>query len=338
LHFSLLMKLTTLVPVEKAGFEINHQSKALLLGSCFAENIGSKLSNLKYNTLSNPFGIIYNPNSIATLLKRIIHLNEFTENNLNQNGELWFSFEHHSSLNSVSKSQHLKKINKILYEAHHFLKITDVLILTFGTAFIYKYKPGNKIVANCHKVPNTEFEKSRLSIQEIVTIFDEILNLLFQFNPKLNVIFTVSPVRHIKDGVVNNTKSKATLHLVIEQLVNNVKKCSYFPAYEIMMDELRDYRFYKDDLLHPTKLAVEYIWQKFESAYCNESTVKLNEKVSSILQQLNHKPINANTESHLTGLKKLLNKMQQFQNESQIFLKKEIEQLSNTLTLKNNNG
>lgn len=333
------MRLTTPVQVEKADFDINHQSKMLLIGSCFAENIGNKLSNLKYNTLINPFGIIYNPNSIATLLSRVLQQNEFTENNLHKNSELWFSFEHHSFLNSLNKTQHLKKINKILKETRQFLKTTNVLILTFGTAFVYKYKPDDSIVANCHKVPNTQFEKSRLSVKEIVTNFYEILKLLFQFNPKLKVIFTISPVRHVKDGIVNNTKSKAILHLAVEQLINEYsKKCTYFQAYEIMMDELRDYRFYKDDLLHPTKLAVEYIWEKFESSYFSTETFELNRKIISILQQLYHQPNNENTESHINGLKKLLIKMQQFQKESHICFKKEIEKLSNTLILKSSNG
>jgi len=146
------MKLTTPIPVEKTDFDINHQNKIILFGSCFAENIGAKLIDLKYEALINPFGIVYNPISIATLLNRIIQLEEFREDNLHKNGELWFSFEHHSSLNSVDQTQHLKKINKILNEAHHFIKTTDFLVLTYGTAFIYKYKPGNKIVANCHKI------------------------------------------------------------------------------------------------------------------------------------------------------------------------------------------
>jgi len=326
------MKLTTPVPANKANFNISHANKIALMGSCFAENIGVKLLHLKYDALINPFGIIYNPVSIANLLERIIFLKKFSLDDVFKHDELYFSFEHHSLLSSISPTEHLIKINKLLNEAHQFLKTSEVLIITFGTAFIYKYIATKQVVANCHKLPNTEFEKERLSIKDILNTFNKCLLQLFQFNTQIKVIFTVSPVRHVKDGVVNNTKSKAILHLAIDQLINaHTEKCSYFAAYEIMMDELRDYRFYKDDFLHPTALAVNYIWQHFENSYFNEKSIIFNKQIKAMLQQFNHKPFNANTQSHKTSIEKLIDKMQQFQTEHNIFFLKEIEQLNNNL-------
>jgi len=324
------MKLTTPIKIHKADLSLSHFNKLLLVGSCFSNNIGERLASLKFDSLVNPFGIIYNPVSIAGLLQRIIHLKEFTIKDIYQNNELCFSFEHHSLLNSLNDTKHLKKINKILTEAHFFLKNTDVLIITLGTAFVYRYKNTKQIVANCHKVPNSNFEKSRLSLAEIFTTLNLLLLELFQFNNNISVVFTVSPVRHVKDGLVNNTKSKAVLHLAVEQLIKaNKEECSYFPAYEIMMDDLRDYRFYKNDLLHPSTLAIDYIWQQFVNTYCNETTSRLIKQINGMLQQYNHKPFNANTESHKIGLKNLIGKMQQFQSKNKIYFKKEIEDLKN---------
>jgi len=326
------MKLITPVPLEQANFNISHADKLLLIGSCFADNIGTKVTGLKFDALVNPFGIIYNPASIASLLTRIIKLKKFTANELHQNNELWFSFEHHSLLNSIDKLEHLTKINNLLTRANQFLKKANVFIVTLGTAFVYKHLSINKIVANCHKTPNAEFEKTKLSVDEIFTSLNDSLQLLFQFNEKLKIIFTVSPVRHIKDGIENNTKSKATLHLAIENLVNeNLEKCTYFPAYEIMMDELRDYRFYKDDLLHPTAFAINYIWEKFERTYCNENTINMNTSISALLQQYYHKPFNEHTQNHKKAQKILIDKMLQFQATNNISFKKEIEQLNNNV-------
>lgn len=326
------MKLTTPVPVNKASFNISHCSKMLIFGSCFAENIGTKLLQLKYDALVNPFGIIYNPISIANLLERIILLKKFTLEDIFQHNELYFSFEHHSLLSTINPTEHLNKINELLNEAHQFLKLSNTLVITFGTAFIYRYLTTKQVVVNCHKLPNTAFEKKRLSVEDIYITFNKCLLQLFQFNKQLKVIFTVSPVRHIKDGILNNTKSKAILHLAIDQLINkHIENCSYFAAYEIMMDELRDYRFYKNDLLHPTDLAVSYIWRQFENSYFSEKSTVLNKQIDSLLQQFNHKPFNANTQSHKQGQQNLLKKMQQFQSEHNIFFKKEIEQLNNNL-------
>lgn len=326
------MKLTTPILVEKTDVSISHSDKIMLLGSCFTQNIGKQLGTLKFDTLVNPFGIIYNPASINFLLQRIIHLEKFTPKDILQKNEQYFSFENHSSLNSTNELVHLNKINNLLTATHHFLKTSRLLIFTFGTAFVYQYKNNSKIVANCHKLPNSVFEKKRLSVGNIFANYNESLKQLFEFNKNVKVIFTVSPVRHIKDGIVNNTKSKAILHLAIEQLVNShFEKCTYFPAYEIVMDELRDYRFYKNDLLHPTELAIQYIWEQFMSAYCNQTTVKLNEQITSLLQQYNHKPFNANSQQHKNGLQSLLKKMQQFQTENNISFIKEIEQLKKNI-------
>lgn len=293
------IKLTTPVSVPKSTVVIQHQTPILLIGSCFAENIGTKLTNNKFDVIVNPNGIIFNPISVVNSLKRIINNVAYLESNLKENKQKWFSFEHHSSFSSFDKKECLQQINNSLKKAHNQLKKTKTIFVTLGSAWVYEFDEVG-VVANCHKIPNKLFTKRLLSVKEILTAFKAINNELKEYN----VVFTVSPVRHSKDGLHQNNLSKATLLLAINNLVEQNENYSYFPAYELIIDELRDYRFYKDDLVHPTALAVNYVWKKFSNAYFNESTQKLNLEIQKIKTAANHKPFNFNSDEHQAFIQK----------------------------------
>ncbi len=278
----------TIVHAGKAPFEINHQSTILFMGSCFSENIGEKLITLKFNVDLNPFGIIFNPASIAICLERIIQEKFFVDNELVQYNDIWHSMLHHSQFSSLSKSETLEKINHRLQTSIHQLKTADYLFLTFGTAYVYLYKPTNQIVANCHKIPASNFERRLLTVSEIVETYRLLISSIKSLNNQIKIIFTVSPVRHLSDGANGNNVSKATLLLAVHQL------CAegygyYFPAYEIVCDDLRDYRFYAKDLVHPSDEAIEYIFDNFSDAYFSESTISLNKEIMEVHLAMQHK-------------------------------------------------
>lgn len=281
------MKLSTPVSINKSDFTLSHEQPILLFGSCFAQSIGEKLSDYKFDVDVNPNGIIYNPISVFKGLKRIIKNNAYSDNELSLHKDKWISFNHHGSFSSLDKSDCLSKINSTLAEAFSKIEQSKTIFITFGSAWVYEYT-GVGIVANCHKIPNKEFSKRLLTVKEILAAFNELKEELKGFD----VVFTVSPVRHVKDGLYENNLSKSTLHLAINNLVEQNGNCHYFPAYEMVIDELRDYRFYKDDLVHPTNLAVDYVWGKFGECYFNKETQQLNIEINKIKTALNHKPFN----------------------------------------------
>jgi len=281
----------TTITTKKSEIEINHQDKIALIGSCFSENIAIKLKERKFNVLSNPYGILFNPLSIFTAITEIIQLKTYTKNDLGKHNELFYSFNHHSNFSDLELENVLQNINTQIKNAHYFLKNCHMLFITFGTAWAYTY--NKKIVANCHKLPNKQFEKILLSNNQIIDEWQKTSTLLKQFNPKLNIVFTVSPVRHLKDGFEENNLSKAILRTTIHQMGN-----FYFPSYEIMMDDLRDYRFYKSDMLHPNDDAVNYIWQKFSESYFNDNTQQLNKRIYKLQTAIQHQPRFENTNAH----------------------------------------
>ncbi len=287
------MKLSTAVSIPKSDVLIDHQNPIFLIGSCFAENIGTKLIDSKFDVNVNPNGIIFNPISIVNALKRIIKLDLYQENELKDYDNNWFSFQHHSSFSSFNKEECLTKVNDELRNGHDHLKKTKTIFITFGSAWVYEYEQIG-IVANCHKIPNKNFTKRLLSVKEIITAFESIQDDLKEYN----VIFTVSPVRHSKDGLHENNLSKSTLHLAINNLVEQNSNYSYFPAYELVIDELRDYRFYKDDLVHLTDLAVDYVWEKFSVGYFSDSTKELNAEIEKVKAAANHRPFNFDSKNH----------------------------------------
>ncbi len=294
-------KFTTLVGIPKADFNLTHQQTILLFGSCFTESIGQYLLNNKFDVTINPNGIIYNPISVINALQRVIENQHYSEHELLQLKEKWISLNHHGRFSGFKKDECLNNINNSLNQAHEKFTKAKTLIITFGSAWVYEY-PNFGIVANCHKIPNKQFSKRLLSVKEILTAFDAIKETI----KHLNIVFTVSPVRHVNDGLHENNLSKAVLHLAINNIIKQNNNCSYFPSYELIIDELRDYRFFKDDLIHPTKMAVSYVWEKFADCYFDEDTKLLNEAIQKVRQAANHHPFNPKSEVHQKFVKSFL--------------------------------
>ena len=282
------MKFRTEIPIPKFPFQITYQDIILLLGSCFSDNIGTFLSNNRFQVFSNPFGTLFNPVSIANALKMTIDPALFTDQYRYFYDDRWVSFAHHGSFSHTDENQFLKQINQQFRDTNRVLKKADFLFITFGTAYCYRFLERDLIVANCHKIPNLYFEKFRLNIDEIVHIYAEIMQMLQQVNPSLKIIFTVSPVRHLGDGFHENQLSKSILHLAIEQLINE-RTVFYFPAYEILMDDLRDYRFYAKDLCHPSESAVHYIEEIFAEAFFSQTTKEQQKEIEKEFKFLNHR-------------------------------------------------
>ena len=299
------MNFTTKIPISIAENLIHYDSKIVLLGSCFAENIGEKFAYFKFQHTINPFGIIFNPISIEKLIERAINKKEFTEKDVFFHNELWHCYEVHSELSESDKEAFLIKLNHLL---HHFrIQIEEAshIIITYGTSWIYKLKSSNKIVANCLKVAQNQFDKEILSVESIEKSIQKTCDLIQKVNPKCNVIFTISPVRHIKDGFLENQQSKAHLISAIHSPNFQLPTSSYFPSYEIMMDELRDYRFYANDMLHPNQTAINYIWERFSEAYFSKNTQTTMNEIESIQKSISHKPFHSDSESHRQFLVKL---------------------------------
>lgn len=298
-------------PTTKSNVNLSHQEAILLLGSCFTENIGTKLIQSKFNVNINPFGIIYNPISIANSLTRIVNNQLYSEQELSEHHKRWFSFDHHGSFSSFNKAECLAKINIEITCAHQHLQETKTIVVTLGTAWVYENIENKKLVANCHKIPAKNFTKRLLSVDEIVQSFSILVNTL----KNIQFIFTVSPVRHISDGLHENNISKSVLHLAIHQLINKLNNCHYYGAYEMVIDELRDYRFFKEDMIHPTNQAINYVWDKFASTYFNEQTNHLNQRIEKLQQAVLHRPFDFESESHQQFIKQQVLQMQQLEKE-----------------------
>lgn len=293
--------------------KISHKDALLLIGSCFSEHIGQRLDELKFNISSNPFGIVFNPESIRTTLGRLIENKRFGDEDVFEKEGQWYCFEAHSSVSANTKSNLLKTLNALVAEWNRKLKTADVLVITLGSAFAYEHKEQAQIVANCHKLPQALFHKVLLEPQDLVAAYVALIEKLQQFNPSLNILFTISPVKHLRDGVEGNSLSKAILLQTVHQLVKRYDHCSYFPAYELVNDDLRDYRFYKEDMAHPNEQAVEYVWQKFMAVYFNEETILLCEKLEQISQAMHHKLFNESSETAISFKKKFYDKCLLFQ-------------------------
>ncbi len=291
------------------GIEFNHATPVLCIGSCFAENIEKKLKEAKFDTFINPFGIVYNPISIAQTLDFLSSEKTFGQEDIFQQGELWHSFLHHGHFSQLTNFQTLEKMNQTLHEARLFLKKTKKIILTLGSANVFIHKKTDTIVANCHKVPQQNFDKKRLSVEEITTVLQGALQQLKFFLPEIEVILTVSPVRHLRDGFIENQRSKATLLLASEQLCERLDFVHYFPAYELMMDDLRDYRFYEADMIHPNAQAIAYIWQKFQTYFFSKATQTTLHEIEKITIAAQHRPFHSEAESYQVFKNKTMDTM-----------------------------
>ena len=277
----------TEIQKKKAESSISHKDSIMLIGSCFAENIGGKLSEYKFQTNLNPFGILFNPVSIAQSLNTLTDSFLFKESDLHFYNNEWISFYHHGKFSHPNGDICLKNINEKLVESRAFLQKANFLILTLGSTVSYSYK-GN-IVANCHKVPQKEFQKQMLSHQDVVSALMNSIEKIKAINKDLKLIFTVSPVRYIKNSMTENTLSKAQLIIAVHELIHRVKDSYYFPAFEMMMDDLRDYRFYNDDMVHPSPMAIDYMWENFAYTFFDEKTIDLNEQIKDICLAANHR-------------------------------------------------
>lgn len=267
---------------------INHSSQIFSLGSCFADNISNKLHDDMFKVISNPFGVMFNPESIAQSLERISDGVSFSADDFNLSNGIYYSFYLHSSFSSPFLEDSINNANKSLAEARSCISKAKVLIITFGTAYVYKLR-GERVVANCHKESQSNFVREALSVTEIVERYKSLLSELWR-KYDFKVLFTVSPIRHLRDGIHENQVSKSILHLAVNELTNwNPERCLYFPSYEIMMDELRDYRFYAEDMVHPSELAVAYIYEKLIESTMSDSTVKILPQIRSYVKLAQHR-------------------------------------------------
>jgi len=307
------MDFRTPIQIPRSDIPITHSSQLLLLGSCFSGHIGGQLMLHKFRVEVNPFGFLYNPLSISRSIRRLLSAVPFTEAELVFHNGLYHSFMHHGQFSDIGKSGCLRKISDRFESAADAIRTTTLFLITFGTAHAYRWKESGEIVGNCHQIPADRFLPVRLSVNEIVEDWIEVIGSLKEENPGVRFLFTVSPVRHWKDGAHGNQLSKSILHLAIDSL----QQCfpddvRYFPAYELMMDELRDYRFYGSDMMHPSPLAVEYIWERFSETFFSEETRKVNAEWSQIRNGLDHRPLHPGTESFHIFKAQLLQKLELF--------------------------
>jgi len=294
------MEFRTIIPLSKQNHDqIDYHSKLVLLGSCFAESIGSKLDYFKFQSVVNPFGILFHPWAIENFIENVINRRHFDENDIFNFNGIWKSFDAHSILNQTTKEELLEVMNaQIELSYSNFQKATHIII-TYGTSWVYRFIENDKVVSNCHKIPQKKFLKELMSPTEITQSVEAVTELIKLINPEVSVIFTVSPVRHIKDGFVENNRSKAHLTAGLHKAVEPRKKRYYFPSYELMIDDLRDYRFYSEDMVHPNPIAIDYIWKSFTEVWHSESTHPIMKEVSAVQKGLSHSPFFPESAEHL---------------------------------------
>ena len=303
------MEFYTRISIPKAPFTFSHTEQTVLLGSCFAENIGKKLEENKFRVDLNPFGTLYNPASIAEAIRMLLRPERFTGDDLFRYEGVYHSFSHHGRFSSPSETECLANINRRLFDSAGTIREARRMILTFGTA--YRLRSSGKVVSNCHKLPEKMFERQLLTVGEIVDEWKSLLLSLWEQNPELKLLFTVSPIRHWKDGAHGNQLSKATLLLAIDALQKEFPEhTAYFPAYEIMMDELREYRFYADDMLHPSPAAVGYIWERFTESMLSLDSLSVLQEWKEIRKAINHKPFQPQSKAYKQFISQTLLKME----------------------------
>ena len=307
--------------IKKLSPGITHQHKMLLIGSCFTENIGEKLKKYKFNVLENPNGILFNPVSVSEAVMGYIENIKLNAQDLFCFNEGWHSWKHHSRFSGLTADEAITKINVSTEKAHNYLKECDYVMITLGSAWIYTLTEHaingltGSVAANNHKAPSDWFHRGLMTIEEIVQVLDNMVHRLFLFNKKLKIIFTISPVRHLREGVIENNRSKALLIHTVHHLVDKFERLYYFPAYELVIDDLRDYRFYAEDLVHPNYFATEYVWEKFVDACTNENTRTIMEEIHSINLAFRHKPFNPTSDQHIKFLQSFYKKTMKLKDE-----------------------
>lgn len=283
------MEFRTIVDIKPSGVKIGYTTPVMMVGSCFSAYIGAKFISAKMPVMVNPFGTLYNPYSIANCVENILTNRVYKEDDLIFRDGLWKSMDHYTEYSDKDKDALLKRINADISNANKFLGKAGFLFVTFGTARAYFHLPTGRMAANCHKIPASEFTNELLTVDGIVSTWKGLLDRLAKWNPDLKVVFTVSPVRHWKDGAHGNQSSKSTLHMAIDMLLEHPQNPLYFPAYEIMNDELRDYRFYANDMLHPSESAVNYIWERFSDCFFDGKTTELQNDFERLNKSLSHR-------------------------------------------------
>ena len=292
------MDFRTEVIIPRSENRISYESSILFMGSCFSENIGTLMQERRFKVDLNPFGINYNPSSLARNLWSLNNDRQYTEKDLHQANGRWFSFDHHSQFSAPDPEACLDRINQRIDTARQNLSRADYLLLTWGTAWVYVLRETASVVSNCHKLPAGKFSRHLLSVNQVVDTYTKLFAGLRSGHPDLKIILTVSPVRHWKDGPVMNTVSKSTLVLAAHRLTELFSYCEYFPAFEIAMDDLRDYRYYGDDLVHPNQQMIRYIWEKFSAAYFDEPTTRLMRDIEKLTAARNHRPFDPSSETY----------------------------------------
>ena len=294
-------------PVDIPGypFRMEYKHKYIAVGSCFASHIGDRLHSLKFNIAVHPCGILYNPISISRCLKLILGETKLGEDDFIFNNDLWFSWDHHGKFSNADKKELTQQINRELSKAREKIGNETIMLITLGTAHTWIIKDKARTVANCHKLPIQSFDRKRPSIDEHFNALDEVFQLLFKSHPNLKILMSVSPVRYRRDGWTESNRSKAVLHLTVERLCHKHQNVYYFPAYELIMDDLRNYRFYAEDMLHPSATAVDYVWEKMEAALMDQETQNLSKQISKVVRSLHHKPLKAGSKQTKNWLDKI---------------------------------
>ena len=309
------MKLQTKIPLKRETQNlIDYKSNLLLLGSCFSENIGDKLSYFKFQSTQNPFGILFHSKAIENLISNTSNKKVYSSDDLIHQNEVWHSFDAHSSLSSASENELLNKLNSAISLTSKKIKEASHIVITLGTSWVYRYIETDTIVANCHKIPQKKFLKELLTITEITESLAHSISLIKSLNSEVSITFTVSPIRHLKDGFIENTQSKSHLIAAIHTLVNK-QNVSYFPSYEIMMDELRDYRFYAEDMIHPNKTAINYIWEKFVDTRFSEESLPTMKEIEAIQKGILHRPFHEKSEQHQHFLEKIVKRKEKIKSQ-----------------------
>ena len=292
------MEFRTTVKTGENRSWLHHSDSVVLLGSCFSDNIGAKMHGALINATVNPMGTLYNPMSIARGVQRLIECRPVAGQDLFMQGGVWNSYDFHSRHSKPDKQVAIDHMNARIEQGHQALETAQLLTITLGTSIVYRLKATSEVVANCHKVPQHEFERKMATVGEMTDVLDAMLTALHEFNPGLKIILTVSPIRHIADGLDTNSLSKASLRVAIHEVMKHHRDyCDYFPAYEIMLDDLRDYRFYSSDMVHPSDVAVEYIWQAFQATYLDDHSALAVARCERIHKRLQHRPMSSNRET-----------------------------------------
>jgi hypothetical protein len=307
------MKMFLDIEINSPEQKISYGESIFLMGSCFTEHIGNRLSDLKFTILQNPNGILFDPVSVSYSIHSYINGKQYHAGDLFQLNELWQSWHHHSVFSGTDQQQVLQRINEKQKVAQSFLATADWMIITLGSSFSYRLKEDETAVANCHRAPGQWFKKHMLDIQETKAALDNCIQELLSFNPKLRIIFTVSPVRHIRDGVVENNLSKARLLEAVHYLETKYNHVYYFPAYELVIDVLRDYRFYDIDLVHPNYAATEFVFEKFTQSFINDRSKSMMEEIRRYVTAYRHRPFQPATSAHKNFLRGNLDSILQYQ-------------------------